>query len=371
MRENTKKKMIINVGPQHPSTHGVLRLSVELEGEKILKCTPHLGYLHRGMEKAAEDRLFGQYLPMVDRVDYLAGFFYSQAYISAVETLLEVDVPEYARYIRVLTMELNRVSSHLLWLGCFLMDLGATGPIFFAFSLRNEILNLFEKITGARMMHNYYVFGGVRNDISKDILLEILDFIKNFPEKFKVLEEIITKNPIFLDRTKDLGVVNTEKGLEYSITGPNLRAGGLGLDFRKEIPYLVYDKLEFSVPTAFEGDCYSRYKIRVNEIKNSLHLVNQCTDWLLAQNGGRCNLEIPILSVKPKAGIAQSKVESARGLVICHLFSDGGEKPYRVKWRTPSFYAVQLLENIAPGNNLADLMAIMGSLDIVLPEVDK
>lgn len=363
--------MIINIGPEHPSTHGPIRFSAELEGEKILKLTPHLGYLHRGIEKAAENRLFGQYLPMVEKIDYLAGFFCSQAYVSAVEALLEVEVPEYAQYIRVLTMELNRISSHLLWLGRFLLDLGATGPIFQAYSLRNEILNLFEKITGARMAHNYYVFGGVRDDISRLVLLEILDFIKNFPKKFKILEDIITENPIFIDRTRGLGIVNTECALKYSITGPNLRAGGLNLDFRKEIPYLVYDKLEFSIPTAFEGDCHSRFKIRIEEIKISLNIVNQCVDWLLAKGGGEFNRQISIADLKPKAGTAQSKTESARGLIICHIVSNGSEKPERVKWRTPSFYAVQLLENIAPGNNLADLTALMGSLDIVLAEVDK
>ncbi len=371
MKELARNKMTVNIGPQHPSTHGVLRLSVELDGEKITKCTPYLGYLHRGLEKAAQDRLFTQYLPMVDRVDYLAGFFYSQAYLSAVEELLEIEIPKNAQYIRVLTMELNRISSHLLWLGCFLMDLGNQGAVFYAFNLRNEILNIFEKITGARMMHNYYIFGGVRDKFSNNILNDILDFTQNFNQKFKVLENMITENPIFLDRTKGLGILTSEIALPYAITGVNLRASGLSLDFRKEKPYLIYDELDFTVPTAFEGDCYSRYKLRIDEIKISLDLVNQCTDWLLSHQEGKIALELNQINIKPKAGKAVSYTESARGLVMCHLITDGSEKPKRVKWRTPSFYAVQVLEKLAIGNTIADLMAIYGSLDIVLPEADR
>lgn len=371
MKQCFKNKMTLNIGPQHPSTHGVLRITTELKGEKILKCTPHPGYLHRGLEKAAENRLFAQYLPMVDRIDYLAGFFYSQAYLSATEELLEIELPLKAQYTRVLTMELNRISSHLLWLGCYMTDLGAQGPIFFAFSLRNEILNIFEKITGARMMHNYYTFGGVKDVIKNDILAEIQQYIENFPKKFKILENLINENPIFLDRTKDLGVLNTQNALIYSITGPNLRASGSNLDFRKEKPYLIYDKLEFSIPTAFEGDCYSRYKVRIDEIKISLGLINQCIDWLLANQNGEINLDIRPLTVKPKAGTAVSYTESARGLVMCRLVTDGSDKPQRVKWRTPSFYVVQVLEKLIPGNDLADLMAIFGSLDVVIPEVDR
>lgn len=371
MKQNNRKKMVINIGPQHPSTHGVIRFLTELEGEKIVKINPCLGYLHRGLEKAAEDRLFAQYLPMVDRVDYLAGFFCSQAYLSATEQLLEIELPLKAQYIRVLTMELNRIASHLLWLGCFMMDLGATGAIFFAFNLRNEILNIFEKITGSRMMHNYYTFGGVKDVIPNDILAEIQQYIKFFPKKFKIIEDLTATNPIFLDRTKGLGVLNTENALAYSITGPNLRASGSNLDFRKEKPYLIYDQLEFRTPTDFEGDCYSRYKVRIDEIKTSLSLSNQCVDWLLTNQTGEINLNISPLAVKPKAKTAVSYTESARGLIMCRVAADGSDKPKRVKWRTPSFYAVQVLEKLVPGNDLADLMAIFGSLDIIVPEVDR
>lgn len=371
MKELTRNKMTINIGPQHPSTHGVLRLSTELKGEKITKCTPHLGYLHRGLEKAAQNRLFVQYLPMVDRIDYLAGFFYSHAFLSATEELLELELPKIAQYTRVLTMELNRISSHLLWLGCFLLDLGNQGAVFYAFNLRNEILNIFEKITGARMTHNYYIFGGVRDKISNDTLNDILDFTQNFNQKFKVLENIIAENPIFLSRTKNIGILNTENALPYAITGVNLRASGLALDFRKEKPYLIYDELDFTIPTAFDGDCYSRYKLRIDEIKISLDLANQCTDWLLSHQEGKIDLGLNQISIKPKAGKSVSYTESARGLVMCHLITDGSEKPKRVKWRTPSFYAIQILEKLAPNNTLADLMAIYGSLDIVIPEADR
>lgn len=371
MKTNSRNKMTLNIGPQHPSTHGVLRLLVELEGEKILKCTPHLGYLHRGLEKAAQNRLFGQYLPMVDRVDYLSGFFCSQAFLSTIEELSEIEIPKKAQYIRVLTMELNRIASHLLWFGTFLMDIGATGPIFYAFNLRNEILNIFEKITGARMMYNYYVCGGVRRDISNNILKEISDFTSHFNKKFKTLENIVTKNPVFLDRTTGLGVLNTRDAFDYSITGVNLRASGYNLDFRKEKPYLVYNELEFHTPVAFEGDCHSRYLLRVEEIKVSINLVNQCIDWLLTHSQENYSLNINPLNIKPKTGTAVSYTESPRGLIMCHLVTDGSEKPKRVKWRTPSFYAIQILEKLLPENTLADLTTIYGSLDVAISEADR
>lgn len=371
MKNITHNKTIINTNINYPSTHGILRFSAELEGEKIIKFTPELGYTHRGLEKAAQNRLFSRYLLMTEKIDYLADFFYVQAYLSAAEELLEIELPKNAQYIRVLTMELNRISSHLAWLGHFMQNLGASAPVFYAFNLRNEILNIFEKITGGRITHNYYIFGGVRNKISNDVLNDISDFIKNFKQKFKILNGVMAENPIFLDRTKGLGIITTEIALPYSITGVNLRASGLALDFRKEKPYLVYDELEFSIPTAFEGDCHSRYKLRMDEIEISLNLVKQCTEWLLANQNGEISLNINQAEIKPKAGRAVSWTESPRGLIMCHLITDGGKKPKRLKWRTPSFYAVQLLEKIAADCTLSDLSTLISSLDIVLAEADR
>ncbi len=371
MKDIKQNKTVINSNINCPSTHGALRFSAETDGGKIIKFVPELGYTHRGLEKAAQNRLFSQYLLMTEKIDYLADFFYTQAYLSATEELLEIELPKNAQYIRVLTMELNRISSHLAWLADFAQSLGIPAPVSYAFNLRNEILNIFEKITGGRISHNYYVFGGVRNKISNDILNDILDFIKNFNQKFKILKTVMMENPVFLDRTKDLGIITTEIALPYSITGVNLRASGLALDFRKEKPYLVYNELEFIIPTAFEGDCYSRCKLRMDEIEISLNLVKQCAEWLLANQDGAINLNINQTDIKPKTGKAASWTESARGLVMCNIITDGSKKPKRLKWRTPSFYAIQLLEKIAVHCALADLPALISSLDIVITEADR
>lgn len=371
MKDITQNKTIINANTNRLSTHGILRFSAELENEKITKFTPELGYTHRGVEKAAQNRFFGQYLPLAEKIDYLSGFFYAQAFLSASELLLEIELPKKAQYIRVLTMELNRISSHLAWIGDFARNFGAAAPVYYAFNLRNEVLNIFEKITGSGVSHNYYIFGGVRNNISNEILNHISDFIKNLNQKLKILNDILIENPIFIDRTKGLGIITTETALPYSITGVNLRASGLTLDFRKEKPYLIYDELEFGIPTAFDGDCHSRYKLRIDEIHISLNLVKQCAEWLLANQNGKISLDINQAEIKPKSGKAISWTESARGLVMCHLAADGSKRPKRIKWRTPSFYSVQLLEKIAPGNFLADLSTIISSLDIVITEADR
>ncbi len=371
MKKILKNKIKIDIGPNHPLTQGALRLSVELDGEKILKCTPHPGYIHRGLEKTAQEKTFVQYLPLAEKVDFSGSFFHSQAYISTVEQLLDIELPKNAQYIRVLTMELNRIASHLLFLGHFLQDFHAAPPIFCAYNLANEILDIFKKITGSRITYNYYVFGGVKNKISNDILNNILDYITNFNKKIKILGDFIEKNPIFLSKTRGLGVITSEIALPYSITGINLRANGLPLDFRKEKPYLVYNELEFSLPTAFEGDCYSRCKLRLDEIQISINLVNQCIDWLLSHTEENVNLNLKPQDIIPKAGKAVSWTESARGLIMCHLIANGNKTPERLKWRTPSFYTLQLFEKIAENASVVDLPVIYNSLDISIPEVDR
>lgn len=370
MTNSELKRMKINIGPQHPSTHGVLRLVLELEGEIIKSCEPIIGYLHRGMEKMAESRTYLQYLPTVDRIDYLSGFFNAYAYCNAVENLAQIETTKRVQYIRVLTMEMNRLASHLLWLGTFMLDLGATSPLFYCFRDREVILSLFEELTGQRMMYNYYTFGGVRHDIPTDWLDKVAEFVKIMPQKIQDYENIITNNPIFVTRARDIGMMSKNAALQYSITGPNLRACGIDLDYRKKQPYLVYDELEFDTVLAENGDSFDRYKIRIEEMRVCLKLISQCVNWLKSNNG---EVVSPVKQhlLKVPQGEYISNIEAPRGLCSCYLKSDGSNMPYRVKWRTGSFYAVQILPKLLEESFYPDLMAIFGSLDVILPEVDR
>ena len=367
----TRQRMKINIGPQHPSTHGVLRLVVELEGEIIKSCETFIGYLHRGMEKMAENRTYLQYLPTVDRVDYLGGFFNAYAFCDAVENSAQIEISKRCQYIRVLTLEMNRLSSHMLWLGSMLLDMGATTPLFYTFRDREEILSLFEELTGQRMMYNYYTFGGVRHDVENNWLDKVLDFVERMPQKIQDYENIITENPIFVTRTKDLGIISKAAALQYSMTGPNLRACGFDNDLRKDKKdYLIYSELDFEVKTAQTGDSFDRYIVRIEEMKECLKLISQCSQWLKNNSGDVISsVKQPMLKV-PK-GEFISNVEAPRGICSCYLKADGSGKPYRVKWRTGSYYSVQLLPKLVEGTMYADLMPIFGSLDVILPEVDR
>ena len=362
----TKTTLKLNLGPQHPSTHGVLRLLLELEGEKILSCEPDVGYLHRGMEKMAEKMSYIQYLPTVDRIDYLAGFFYSELLCRNVEKALCIELPEKVKKIRVLLLELNRISSHLLWIGAFLMDLGAVSPFFYAFREREMILRFFEKLTGQRMMYNYFIFGGVRHDI--DFLEDVEEIIKILPSKLDDYEKIITENPIFLTRTKGKGILAQKTALNYSITGVNLRASGLDYDIRKSDK--LYEGIDFNTVVSNDCDCWARYKSRILEIKESLEIVKQLTGWLKSSKSIEQNLINPI-NLKLPEGEFYSEIEAPRGLASCYIKSTGEKNPYRLKWRTGSYYSVNLLRKLLVGSYLNDAIAIAGSLDIILPEVDK
>lgn len=362
--------MKINIGPQHPSTHGVLRLITELDGEEIISLTPDIGFLHRGLEKMAESRTYLQYLPLVDRIDYLGGFFTSYAFCDAVEHLANISVPERAEYIRVLCMELNRIASHLLWLGTYMLDLGASSPLFYCFRDREDILALFEELTGQRMMYNYFIFGGVRFDVTQEWLNKVLSFVNKMPNAISDYEKIITNNPIFTDRTENKGVLSKQTALQYSITGPNLRASGVDLDCRVNKPYSVYGKLDFVPAVNNRCDAYGRYLVRIQELRTSLDIVKQ-TVLYLKENSGDANVDFNPIFAKIPEGEYTSYVESSRGLLNCYVKSDGTQKPYRVKWRTGSYYAVQLLPQLIKGHNYSDLMAVFGSLDVILPEVDK
>lgn len=362
--------MKINIGPQHPSTHGVLRLVTELDGEDIVSVTPVIGYLHRGLEKSAESRTYLQYLPMVDRVDYLSGFFNSYAYITAVENICNIDVPKRAEYIRVLCMEMNRMTSHLLWFGTYILDLGATSPLFYSFRDREPLMSLFEELTGQRMMYNYFTFGGVRFDVTKEWLDKILKYTDEMPAKLDDYEKIITSNPIFLTRTKNKGILSKNTALKYSITGPCLRASGVNLDFRKKFGYSIYGELNFEPPVEADGDTFARYKIRIAEMRMCLSIIRQCVDYL-KNNSGEISAKVNSVALKVPEGEYTTYVESPRGLLNCYVKSDGTNKPYRVKWRTGSFYLVQMLPEILKGHSMHDIMAIFGSLDVILPEVDR
>lgn len=374
----TQQRMKINIGPQHPATHGVLRLVIELDGEIIKSCEPVVGYLHRGMEKMAESRTYLQYLPTVDRVDYFSGFFYAHAFCDSVEKLAQIELSKRTQYIRVLTMEMNRLASHLLWLGTYLLDLGASSPFLYTFRDREGILSLFEALTGQRMMYNYYTFGGVRHDIPDDWLKKAADFVKKMPGKIQDYENIITNNPIFVTRTKNIGVMTKNSALQYSITGPNLRACGVSLDYRKGTGngeqgtggYLVYNELKFNIPTAENGDTFDRYQVRIAEMKECLKIISQCIDWLLVNKEDVISsVKQPLLKVPEGEFI--SNVEAPRGVCSCYVKSNGSGNPYRVKWRAGSYYAIQILPVLLENTYYSDLMAIFGSLDAIMPEVDR
>ena len=359
-------KLKLNLGPQHPSTHGVLRLILELEGEKILSCEPDVGYLHRGMEKMAEKMSYIQYLPLVDRIDYLGGFFYSELLCRTVEKALNIELSKRNKVIRALLLELNRIASHLLWVGAFLMDLGAVSPFFYAFREREMILEYFEKISGQRMMNNYFVFGGVRRDIFD--LDDVEKFLDILNKKLIDYENIITENPIFRQRTIDKGVLNVELALNHSITGVNLRASGLDLDLRKK-DYL-YKDFEFNSVVLSDGDAWSRYKARILEIRESSKIIRQAIEILKIEKDLNQNLINPI-NLKLPQGEYFSEIEAPRGLASLYIKSNGEKNPYRLKWRTGSYYSVNLLRKLLVGEYLNDAIAIAGSLDIILPEVDK
>lgn len=360
----------INVGPQHPSTHGVLRLITELDGENILSIEPIVGYLHRGLEKMAENRTYLQYLPLVDRVDYLGGFFTSYAFCDAVEHLANITVNKRAHYIRVLCMEMNRLASHLLWLGTYLLDLGASSPLFYCFRDREVILALFEELTGQRMMYNYFTFGGVRFDVTDEWLNKILDFISRMHKNIADYEKIITNNPIFKTRTIKKGMLHKQTAIKYAVTGPNLRASGSDLDLRKYHKYSIYGELDFVPAVSHRCDSYGRYEVRIQEMKSCLSLIRQCVLWLKSNDDNPIS-EFKAINMKVQKGEYTSYVESSRGLLNCYVMSDGTDKPYRVKWRTGSFYAVQVLPELLKDSSMCDIMSVFGSLDVIIPEVDR
>lgn len=384
--------MVLNVGPQHPSTHGVLRLVLHMDGEFITKVQPHMGYLHTGFEKTMENRTYQQNMTYAPRTDYLHSFGHELAYVLSVEKLVGAEVPERAEMVRVILHELGRIHSHLVFVGTGLLDLGALTLLFYAFREKETVQDLFEAVCGYRMNQGYFRVGGLSRDIPADWPQQVRSFVQDFELKVDEYQAMFLKNPIFLERTKGVGLLSAEQALDMGITGPNLRASGIALDHRKANPYSGYQKFRFEVPTTKNGDTYDRFWVRLEEMRQSARIIQQALD--LLQPGPvkdpsrkislppREELETSMEAVihhfklvtegfHPPLGEVYVPVESARGEVGYYIISDGGSMPYRVKIRAPSFINLQSLETAGINGQFADLIAVLASIDPVLGDVDR
>ncbi len=366
------EEMILNMGPQHPSTHGVLRLELQLEGEIITKLIPHIGYLHRCFEKHAEAMTYPQVIPYTDRMDYLASMGNEFGYAVAVEKLLNIQVPERVEYIRVIMAELQRIASHLVALGTYGADIGAMTPFLFCFRDREKILSLFEMTCGARLLYNYIWVGGLSHDLHPDFVRQTRDFVTYFKPKIKELNDLLTYNKIFIDRTSNVGILPLDTAINFGISGPMLRGSGLKWDLRKDDPYSVYHKFDFDIPVGegkvgTVGDCWDRYYVRVLEMGESLKIIEQALDQLPE---GDVSSAIP-KRIKPPVGQVYARVENPRGELGYFIISDGSVNPFRVKVRAPSFVNLGVMDVLCRGHMVADIIAILGSVDIVLGEVDR
>lgn len=364
--------LTVNMGPQHPATHGVLRVEIKTDSEIVAKAIPHVGYLHRCMEKHAESVDYRGVIPFMDRLDYLAAMSMEWTYVHAVEKMLGTEVPIRAEYIRVIVAELQRIASHLMAFGTYALDLGAFSPFLYAFDEREKILRLFEEISGARLLYNYIWFGGVWNDLTDDQLVYIRNFLENFEPETEKYHNLVSTNQIFINRTANVGVLTPEDCYTYGATGPVLRGSGVKWDLRKVQPYSLYDKFDFDVPVGtgeygVVGDCWNRYIVRMREVKESIKIIKQCLDGIEA---GPIMGKVPKVVKLPKGEI-YTKMECPRGELGVHLVSDGKKNPYRVKIKSPCFTHVSMLPHMAPGQMVADFVASIGSIDIVLGEVDR
>ncbi|MDY0132299.1 MAG: NADH-quinone oxidoreductase subunit D [Desulforegulaceae bacterium] len=362
-----KHKFLLNMGPQHPSTHGVLRVVLEMDGEYVMGIDPVIGYSHRMHEKIAEVRPAQSFLPNTARMDYVCALPYNHGYVALIEKMAGIEVPERAEYIRVITVELNRLASHLLWLGTFLLDLGAFTPILYCFDDREHILDILESLTGSRLTYSFHRVGGVYKDIDDDFIEKSREFMKRLEKRFDVYDRLVTGNVIFRNRTEGVGVVSSDMARRYGITGANLRASGVSYDIRKAFPYSIYDKFDFEVPLGTKGDCLERYYVRINEMKQSMRILSQAFDMIPK---GDIRAKVPRKLKIPK-GQSSFSVESARGELCYYMVSDGSDVPYRLKVRVPSYGNLSALAEICEGMLIADLVAVMGSFDLVIPEIDR
>ncbi|MBP6964066.1 MAG: NADH-quinone oxidoreductase subunit D [Armatimonadetes bacterium] len=357
----------INMGPQHPSTHGVLRMILTLDGETVVEGRPDIGYLHRGIEKLAEARTYPQFVGLTDRTDYLSAMINNAVYAMAVEKLAGIEVPARAEFIRVIMMELQRIASHLVFVGAFSLDLGATTPFLYAFREREDVMDLFEMACGARLTYSYIRPGGVMRDLPEGFDAKARAFLKKLPGRLEEIDKLFGRNEIVYVRTRGVGILPPEDAVSYGVSGPSLRASGVPMDVRKDDPYSVYDRLDFDVVTGDTCDCLARYQVRCGEIRESARIVEQALDMLPE---GEHTAKVPRV-LKPPVGEAYARVESSRGDLGCYVISDGSVNPYRLHWRPPSFINLAAVGDMVRGWKVADTVAIIGSLDIVLGEVDR
>lgn len=372
--EADKRTMTINMGPQHPSTHGVLRLEVTVDGEVVKKAKPDIGYLHRCFEKYAESLDdYAKVVPYTDRIDYVSAINQEMGYVIAVEKLLELEIPERVEYMRVILAELQRIASHLLGVGTFGLDLGAFTPFLYCFIEREKILRILEKASGARLLYNYICIGGLMRDIPEDFKTDTRNFLTSFRPMLDELNDLLTTNSIFIDRTANIGVLPAEVALNYGASGPMLRGSGVSWDIRKNDPYSIYDRFDFEIPVGqgevgTTGDCWDRYIVRVREMFESLKIIEQALDQM--PDEGDVQEAVP-RRVRPKEGEVYMRTETPRGELGYYIVSDKSSGPYRVKARTPSFVNLSILPAISRGALVSDLVAIVGSIDIVLGGVDR
>ena len=385
--------MVLNMGPQHPSTHGVLRVVLELDGETVVTARPEIGYLHTGIEKSCEALTYSQAITLTDRIDYLAPLSNNLGYCLAVEKLLGLEIPKRAQYIRVLLTEMTRLNSHLVWLGTHAMDLGATSVMLYCFREREEILKIFEMVSGQRMMTSYFRIGGLALEPPPGWMDRVRSFIDMFPSRIDEYEKLLTQNRIWLMRTVGIGILEAKDAIALGVTGPMLRAAGVAYDVRKFFPYSSYEEFTFDVPTRTEADSYARYLVRLSEMRESLKIIRQAmgkippegpikadAPGIIPPQREKMKTEMEALiyhfkifteGFSPPPGEVYQRVESPRGEAGYFVVSDGSPKPYRVKVRAPSFVNLQALPKLSEGRLVADLIACIGTIDIVLGEVDR
>jgi len=385
--------MVLNMGPQHPSTHGVLRVVLELDGETVIKATPEIGYLHTGIEKSCEALTYSQAITLTDRIDYLAPMSNNLGYCLAVEKLLNLEVPKRAQYIRILLTEITRIASHLVWIGTHAIDLGAMSVFLYCFREREEALKIFEMVSGQRMMTSYFRIGGISVEPPPGWLDRVKRFVNMMPSRLTEYEDLLTRNRIWMSRTKGIGILSADDAIALGVSGPTLRSTGIDYDVRKYFPYSCYEELDFDVPTRTDADCYSRYMLRVAEIRESLKIVRQAMGKIPAdgpikseapgivppqREKMKTEMEALIYHFKiftegfsPAPGEVFQRIESPRGELGVFVASDGSPKPYRVKFRAPSFVNLQALPKLVEGKLIADVVACIGTIDIVLGEVDR
>ena len=360
-------ELVLNMGPQHPSTHGVLRVILKLDGEKVLGCECVIGYLHRGVEKIAENRTWVQFNPYVDRMDYVAAVSNGLGYCLAIEKLMQIEAPPRAQAVRVILTELNRISSHLLWLGTHALDIGAITPVFYCFREREEALKIFEKYCGARLTTHAFRIGGLQYETYDGFEKDCLDFCDMFPAKIDEYEELLTGNRIWVARTKGVGVLGPEDCKEFGVTGPVLRAAGVQWDLRKAQPYSGYEKYDFEIPIGENADTFDRYMVRMREMRQSVRIIRQAVEGLPP---GPILGKVPKV-MKPAVGECYVSIEAPKGELGYYVVSDNATQPYRLRVRPPSFVNLQALDRMCRGSLIADVVAIIGTIDIVLGEVDR